>query len=108
MGGALHRVASDQSPHVSDELREGDQVATDLHRSLPSPQMPDDHEHEPTPPTQLTQPKGIDPKTGKPYEPIEIPIPNKDDFEQLVRRVAKGPQRTTRRAVMTPLDIRFV
>ncbi len=36
--------------------------------------------------TQLTQPKGINPKTGKPYEPIEIPIPKEDDFEKLVRR----------------------
>jgi len=44
---------------------------------------------EPTPKTQLTQPKGIDPKTGKPYEPVEIPIPSRDDFERLVRRAAK-------------------
>lgn len=40
--------------------------------------------------TQLTQPKGIDPKTGKPYEPIEIPVPKEADFEKLVRRAVKG------------------
>jgi hypothetical protein len=26
------------------------------------------------PKTQRTQPKGIDPKTVKPYEPVEIPV----------------------------------
>jgi hypothetical protein len=31
--------------------------------------MADDHEQEPTAKTQLTQPRGIDPKTGKPYPP---------------------------------------
>lgn len=50
--------------------------------------MPDDHEQR-NPRTQLTHPKGIDPKTGKPYELIEIPIPSEDDFEQLVRRAVK-------------------
>jgi hypothetical protein len=48
--------------------------------------MPDDHGEQPTPKTQLTQPKGIDPKTGERYEPIEIPIPSEDDFEELVSR----------------------
>jgi hypothetical protein len=40
-------------------------------------------------PTQQTQPKGIDPSTGKPYEGIEIPVPSEDDFEKLVRRAVK-------------------
>ena len=44
--------------------------------------MPDDHDSEPTPKTQLTQPKE--------GEPIEIPIPKEDDFEKLVRRAVKG------------------
>lgn len=48
-----------------------------------------EHEPEPTPKTQLTQPKGIDPKTGEPYEGIEIPVPQEDDFEKLVRRAMK-------------------
>jgi hypothetical protein len=40
-------------------------------------------------PTQKTQPKGIDPKTGKPYEPIEIPIPKRGEIEELLRRAGK-------------------
>ncbi|MGO8906861.1 MAG: hypothetical protein ACLQMH_14760 [Solirubrobacteraceae bacterium] len=42
-------------------------------------------------PTQLTQPKGIDPKTGKPYEGIEIPIPKEREIEDLIDRAAKPP-----------------
>lgn len=38
----------------------------------------DDHGPQPTPKTQLTQPKE--------GEPIEIPVPTEDDFEKLVRR----------------------
>ena len=41
-------------------------------------------------PTQKTTPKGIDPKTGKPYEPIEIPVPKRKDIEDLVKRAAKA------------------
>lgn len=41
-------------------------------------------------PKQKTQPKGIDPKTGKPYEPIEIPAIKRGEFEGALRRVAKG------------------
>ena len=40
-------------------------------------------------PTQPTQPKGIDPKTGKPYEPIEIPVPKERQIEGLLSRAAK-------------------
>jgi hypothetical protein len=47
--------------------------------------MPDDHEPEPTPKTQLTQPKE--------GEPIEIPVPKEDDFEKLVRRAARTVDR---------------
>ena len=38
--------------------------------------------------TQKTQPKGIDPRTGKPYAPTEIPIPTKGDFDAAMRKVA--------------------
>ena len=41
-------------------------------------------------PTQKTQPKGIDPKTGKPYEPIEIPPLKRKDFDAVLRHVAKS------------------
>jgi hypothetical protein len=45
--------------------------------------MPD----EPSPKTQKTTPKGKD-KNGKPYEPVEIPVPKRSTFENLVRKVA--------------------
>lgn len=44
-------------------------------------------------PTQKTQPKGIDPKTGKPYEPVEIPVPEKRDVLGALERAAKAKQR---------------
>jgi hypothetical protein len=40
-------------------------------------------------PTQDTQPKGIDPKTGKPYEPVEIPVPRRSTFDKLLGRAEK-------------------
>jgi hypothetical protein len=43
--------------------------------------MPDDHEQDPTPKTQLTQPvEG---------EPIEIPVPTEDQIEGLLDRAAQ-------------------
>jgi hypothetical protein len=39
-------------------------------------------------PTQLTQPKGKD-KDGKPYEPIEIPVPKVSTFRAAVRKLAQ-------------------
>jgi hypothetical protein len=39
---------------------------------------------------QATQPKGIDPKTGKPYEPVEIPVPKRGDVERLLKRAARN------------------
>lgn len=43
-------------------------------------------------PTQPSQPKGIDPKTGKPYEPVEIPIPNRSTWDRLLRNAEAPPQ----------------
>ncbi len=37
-------------------------------------------------PTQRTQPKGIDPKTGKAYESVEIPVPTRDTLDRLLHR----------------------
>lgn len=45
--------------------------------------------HEPKP-TQRTQPKGRD-KDGKPYEPIEIPVPTEGDVMGLLEKVAHAP-----------------
>jgi hypothetical protein len=36
---------------------------------------------EDAPKSQQTRPKGIDPKTGEPYEPITIPVPKREDVE---------------------------
>lgn len=42
--------------------------------------------------TQETTPRGIDPKTGKSYKPIEIPVPKRSDVEALLKRAARNPQ----------------
>ena len=42
---------------------------------------------------QKTTPKGIDKKTGKPYEPIDIPVPKRGTVENLIRRAAKRDDR---------------
>jgi hypothetical protein len=42
-------------------------------------------------PTQPTQPKGIDPTTGKPYPPVEIPVPKRSDFDSLLKRAEDRP-----------------
>jgi hypothetical protein len=44
--------------------------------------MPHEHGEQPTPRTQLTQPKEA--------EPVKIPIPKEEDLEKLVRRAVKG------------------
>lgn len=44
--------------------------------------MPDKRE-----PTQRTQPKGKD-ESGKPNEPVEIPVPKRKDFDSLLKRAA--------------------
>jgi hypothetical protein len=49
------------------------------------------NEQEPMPKTQLTQPKGIDAKTGKPYESIEIPVPKRSAFDRLLHRAENTP-----------------
>ena len=44
----------------------------------------------PSPKTQKTQPKGIDPETGKPYEPMEIPVPKREDVEDALDRMIRA------------------
>jgi hypothetical protein len=44
-------------------------------------------------PTQPTQPKGIAPTTGKPYEPVEIPVPKRSTFDKLVGRAQRPPRK---------------
>ncbi|HUA10469.1 MAG TPA: hypothetical protein VMA83_00520 [Solirubrobacteraceae bacterium] len=54
--------------------------------------MPDDqHDAEPTGSAQLTQPQGIDPKTGEPYEPVEIPVPRRSTWDRLLHRAENTP-----------------
>lgn len=50
--------------------------------------MTDEHDPEPT---QPTQPKGIDPKTGDPHEPVEIPVPKQDTWDRLLHRAETTP-----------------
>jgi hypothetical protein len=52
-------------------------------RPLPSYEMPDTDPK----PTQPTQPKGRD-RDGKPYEPIEIPVPTEGDVMDMFEKVA--------------------
>jgi len=40
-------------------------------------------------PTQRTQPKGKDKTTGQPHEPVEIPVPKREDVVRDLKRVAK-------------------
>jgi hypothetical protein len=40
--------------------------------------------------TQPTQPKGRN-KDGKPYEPVEIPVPTQGDVMDLLEKVARAP-----------------
>jgi hypothetical protein len=49
--------------------------------------MPDDHDEQPT---QTTQPKGIDTKTGKLCEPVEIPVPKRGVWEALLGRATRS------------------
>ena len=53
--------------------------------------MADPREPEPTPRTQPTEPRGIDPKTGRPYPPIEIPVPTEGDLMGLFEQIAHAP-----------------
>ncbi len=39
-------------------------------------------------PKQKTQPRGKDKTTGEPHEPIEIPVPKRKTFEDMLRRAA--------------------
>jgi hypothetical protein len=45
-------------------------------------------------PTQKTRPHGIDPETGKPYKPVEIPVPKRKDIDKLLARATKKSQRS--------------
>ena len=50
-------------------------------------QMSDvDRDARPTPETQPTQPKGIDPTTGEPCVPVEIPVPRRGTWDRLLHR----------------------
>jgi hypothetical protein len=39
--------------------------------------------------TQKTKPHGVNPDTGKPYKPMEIPVPKRGDFEKVLKRATK-------------------
>jgi hypothetical protein len=56
--------------------------------------MADEDAHDEPNRTQQTQPKGIDPKTGKPYPSVEIPVPKRSAFDRLLERAEKTPRPT--------------
>jgi hypothetical protein len=43
-------------------------------------------------PTQLTQPKGKDKATGEPYEPVEIPVPKRSEWDNVLKRASRTVQ----------------
>jgi hypothetical protein len=47
--------------------------------------------NEPEQPTQQTQPKGNDPKTGEHYEPVQIPVPKRSTWDRLLHRAENTP-----------------
>jgi hypothetical protein len=53
--------------------------------------MPPNRKHHQSP-TQRTQPKGRD-QDGKPYEPIEIPVPTEADVLGALEKLAKTDQK---------------
>ena len=56
-----------------------------------------DTDQEPKPPTQQTQPQGINPKTGKPCKGIEIPVPCRGRFREARPQGNEGPRPLTER-----------
>jgi hypothetical protein len=42
-------------------------------------------------PTQQTQPKGIDPKTGEFNKSVEIPVPKRSTWDRLLHRAETTP-----------------
>jgi hypothetical protein len=46
-------------------------------------------------PNQKTQPRGKK-ADGSPPDPIEIPVPKREDFDKLVKRAAKGSSKRRR------------
>lgn len=38
---------------------------------------------------QKTQPKGIDPDTGKPYPAVEIPVPKRSEIDRLLQKASR-------------------
>jgi len=43
------------------------------------------------PKRQKTQPKGKDKRTGRPAEPMEIPVAKREDLERVLARLARRP-----------------
>lgn len=49
--------------------------------------MPDEKE-----PTQKTQPKGTD-ESGKKHEPMDVPVPKRSEFDRLLDKAEKPPEK---------------
>lgn len=66
----------------------------------------EDNDRQPMSKTQQTQPKGIDPRTGKPYEPIEIPVPRRGVFDGLLKRAENTPRKDLTSYFSSPAALR--
>lgn len=55
--------------------------------SMPSPILDLVNSDAPKPRRQKTTPKGKD-KSGKPYEPVDIPVPKRAQIERLLKKAA--------------------
>jgi hypothetical protein len=51
--------------------------------------MPDEQDSEPAPKTKLIQPIGTDPRTGRPYRPIEVPVHKRSLWARIFKRAAE-------------------
>ena len=51
---------------------------------LPSLSVSDDAK-----PMQKSQPKGINKKTANPHEPIDVPVPKRDEINRMLKQAAK-------------------
>jgi hypothetical protein len=58
--------------------------------------MSEDRQQKESHAVQRTRPRGIDPKTGKPYEGIEIPVPTRGAWEDVLQKATRPTSKDDR------------